>query len=76
MPIGAKVYFTRLSVKPSEMGKGLGKKIIYLVAKYLKGRGYQGSFSAVVSPIPEKMFRNYGGEFIKSYDVKTESINF
>ena len=75
MSIGDKVYFVRLSVKPSLMGKGLGKKIIYLMAKYLKDKGYKGSYSGMVTPIPEKISRGYGGEFLLNYDVKAEHSN-
>ena len=46
------------------------------MARYLKDKGYKGSYSGVVSPIPEKIFRGYGGKFILKHDVKTEHLNF
>lgn len=76
MQIGETVYFTRLSVKPQWMRKGLGKKMIYEMSKYLKEKGYNGSYSGVVSPVSQKLFQNNGGKLIVSREFKTEVISF
>ena len=40
---GKMVYFTRLSVLPSMSGKGIGKKLVYLMSKELSKHGYECS---------------------------------
>jgi predicted N-acetyltransferase YhbS len=40
-----------MSVKPQWMNKGLGKKMLNEVIQYLKSKGYEGSYSAVVSSV-------------------------
>ena len=76
MSIGERVYFTRLSVKPEWMKKGLGKKMLNEMSQYLRDKGYEGSYSAVVSSVPEKMFRSQGGNLLVGKEFKTELINF
>jgi hypothetical protein len=49
MSIGERVYFSRLSVKPQWMRRGLGVRLFQEMSRYLKEKGYGGSYSGVVS---------------------------
>lgn len=58
---GKIVYFTRLSVLPSFSGKGIGKKLVYLISKELSKQGYESSIMGSIVEPSYHMFMKLGG---------------
>lgn len=66
---GTATYFTRLSVKPEVMRKGLGRQLVYEACKYQFERGYRYVIAGSVVEPSFRLLTKLGGEVLKHIEA-------
>lgn len=76
IPPGRASYFTRLSVLPEEMGKGIGKRLVYEACRYQCKRGYQHCIIGSIVEASFVMFKKLGGEVLRNVEAVRPTFTY